>query len=385
MIRIHHMLRALLIPCFFLVFASFSTHSKAQSVSRSVYFVGHSLCNTDMPSMITALAQDAGVGYNYNYQLIWGACLKQNWDLHDSTGVVGTDSWVELPTGNYDRLILMEGVPLDLFYAPNGIVPGCDTRTSEVAGWFYDMARQGNSALRAYITEPWNEFDRSSANWLQEWKDTNQVQVPLFEQVQSEMAADHPHHPPVCRVPLRQAIEAVVDTIIAGNMPFLTHPFQVFDTTADPDPLYTFHANHIGQYLSALVHFTSIFDMSPVGLTHQTYDGGGAPFPAPEPATALKLQEIVWEVYQGFADTCTFLVGVEAPVTAAPQLDIWPNPSQGAVHISGLGDLRIFDLQGRIVLQRSLQGEMRVALPTGMYVLQLQDATGIVTQRLFVE
>ena len=65
------------------------------SQSHSVYFIGHSLCTEMMPQMISTLAEDAGVEYTYDYQLIWGACLSRSWDWHaDSVdaGSIATDS-----------------------------------------------------------------------------------------------------------------------------------------------------------------------------------------------------------------------------------------------------------------------------------------------------
>ena len=359
------------------------------------YFIGHSLCSVDMPKILSDLAADGGHAYQYDYQLIWGACLSKQWDNHMNPSV-GTDSRAQLATGDYDVLIMMEGVPLDeVIYGPGW---GCNYPTRNVGGWFYDLARNANPDLKGFIIEPWNEFNRNSPDYYQEWLDTNAVQAPLFQDVLDSIAWQYPQHDRMCLVPLRQCFEALTDSIWAGAVPGLTHMFDIFDLAADTIPEHTFHVNALGHYYSALVHYTAIFGVSPVGLTHQTYDLGGNPYPAPTPAMALKMQEIVWEVYAGF-QTC-LVTDREEGQPAKAELKVYPNPSEGRVRISWSSEgnpvgqastLSIFDQTGREV--RHLQAPFQKGnvleldlsdLGAGVYFLKVGSDAGQVVEKLIL-
>ncbi len=307
---------------FVVVFVLISLTTRGQSPTRA-FFVGHSLCSVDMPKMLSDLAADGGFNYQYDYQLIWGGCLTTQWNNH-ATPDVGSDSRVELATGDYDVLIMMEGVPLDeVVYGPWA---GCHLNTRIPTGWFYDLAKTANPNTRGFMVEPWNEFNRNSPDYYQEWLDTNAVQAPLFQGVLDSVALQYPQYDRLCLIPLRQCYEALVDSIRQGAVPGLSHMLDIFDYQFD-DPEHTFHANALGHYYSALVHYTAIFGVSPIGLTNQTYELDGSPYPAPSLALALKMQEIVWEGYAGHQGC--LITNREEVDPASLELAVYPNPSQG--------------------------------------------------------
>ena len=88
-------------------------------------------------------------------------------------------------------------------------------------------------------------------------------------------------------------------------------------------------------------------------------------------------------------------VGVDGDAMIAP-VRIHPNPASDRLTIDasgsegGLMSLKIFDPQGRLVLQPQIErGSMRIDVPTdalteGAYLLQLGTSTGIATERLII-
>ena len=170
----------------------------AQTQNKNVFYVGHSICGTTMPNMVDDIAIDAGHSHTSDHQLIWGACLSKNWDKHDSAGVVGSDSWVELGTGNYDVVTLIEQIPLTEVINSNQW--GCNYRTDSVGGLFYDLAISNNPNTKVYMVEVWNEFDRMSPTAYTDWKQLNDSQLPLYEEivesciVLSQYTLEHIHY-----------------------------------------------------------------------------------------------------------------------------------------------------------------------------------------------
>mgnify|MGYP006159610311 CR=1 FL=1 len=73
-------------------------------------------------------------------------------------------------------------------------------------------------------------------------------------------------------------------------------------------------------------------------------------------------------------------------------LGVYPNPSNGSFTISlpsdlKAHDLRIYDLSGGIVQQMQVSSTSLPVngLASGMYILQVQTADGVLTQKLVVE
>ncbi|MBC7171763.1 MAG: hypothetical protein H5U40_05020, partial [Polyangiaceae bacterium] len=91
-----------------------AAHSSAPAsrIDRaSVFFVGHSLVNFQMPAMTAAIAESLGAQMTWDAQVQIGAALKVNWENHAAAD--GTDARIALPTGRYDVLVMTEAVSLD--------------------------------------------------------------------------------------------------------------------------------------------------------------------------------------------------------------------------------------------------------------------------------
>ena len=55
--------------------------------------------------------------------------------------------------------------------------------------------------------------------------------------------------------------------------------------------------------------------------------------------------------------------------------DLWPNPAQGRFTVNGQGTMTITNALGQIVLTKDIDGQEYIALPRGLYVVRLGEAT----------
>lgn len=239
--------------------------------AATVFFIGHSLINFDMPAMLDDLAESAGVRHEYAAQIGNGAPLQFHWEHADMAD--GLDAQTELPTGRYDVLVMTEGIPL-----PEHLE---FSHTLEYAGRFYDLAMQGNPATQVYLYETWYDVTDPA------WRENIDAQRPLWEGIIEELDA-RGDGPDVLLVPGGAALGRLVDRIEAGGVPGLTSRHDLFVDEV--------HLNDAGNYFIALVHFATIYQRSPVGLTRETTSAFGRPFDAPSAEVALIMQEIAWEV-----------------------------------------------------------------------------------------
>ena len=279
-------------PSFLMVMALFAGLPVAgQGGSTSVFLIGHSLVNHDMPQMLAALAEDAGITYSGGRQIINGANLQYQWNnSHDAEG---TDAREALPTGDWDVLVMTEAVPLDNHLTWSD--------THGFAAQFHDLAIAANPDTRTYIYETWHCINSGLAAGC-EWDDNDDVpwrerleqDLPkwqgIADQLNSEIVG-----PDVRLVPAGQAMGLLHDRAEAGQIPGIS---QAFDLYRDD-----IHLTDVGDYFVALVMFASIFQSSPEGLTYEISDQWGVPYDLPDGQTAQVMQALAWEVAQGFEDS----------------------------------------------------------------------------------
>lgn len=55
--------------------------------------------------------------------------------------------------------------------------------------------------------------------------------------------------------------------------------------------------------------------------------------------------------------------------------DVWPNPAQGRFTVNGQGSMTITNTLGQTIITKEIDGEESIALPRGLYVVRLGDAT----------
>ncbi|TVQ41682.1 MAG: hypothetical protein EA370_01410 [Wenzhouxiangella sp.] len=260
----------------------------------SVFLIGHSLVNHHMPTMLEALAQDAGLSYSGGRQIINGANLQ--WQWNNSHTAEGMDARLALPSGDWDVLVMTEAVPLA------NHLTWSDTFT--FAANFHDLALSANAQTRTYVYETWHCINSGLPAGC-EWDDNDDI--PWRDRLDQDLSqwqgiADHLNAefsgPEVSLVPAGQAMALLYDRALAGEVPGIGHAFDLFSDDI--------HLTDAGNYFVALVMFATIFQLSPEGLTHQIGNQWGTPYDLPSAATVHALQILAWEAVQeyfGLADT----------------------------------------------------------------------------------
>lgn len=362
-----------------------------QSQDYKAFYVGHSLSD-QIPDMVKSLAADHySADFDWVYQSIPGAPLRWQWDRKDAMdyypidphyyGFYDTD--YGLPAGNYDILVLTESVPryVDII-----------AETYQYADSFYRYAMQYNPDLRVYLYEDWHcvlsgtptgcDYDVDSNPWRQRLADD----LPMWESVVDTLNARFQPAIPVCMIPAGQGLAMLYDSIQAGVVPDLDSIQDIFSDNI--------HLTDVGKYFIACIHFATLYETSPVGLTNQLHYWWGGEFDPPSAALALKFQEIAWEAVLTYPNACldpAFAVDVELHDDG---ITIHPNPSADIFEIEGLlGDftIQILDATGNIYQTLNGTGqriEIHVqTLPSGLYFVHIvhNNAANLATQLILKE
>ncbi|QTD51163.1 PKD domain-containing protein [Sulfidibacter corallicola] len=248
----------------------------------SPLFIGHSLINHDMPQMFGQIAADAGVAEKHATQVNNGAPLKYNWTYRHEADWTFPYPPVHfagdiLPSGEWDVLVMTEGIPLETNITWN--------ETPVYAGLFTDLARQYNAGTRSYIYETWHS--RDEANWL----DRITTDLALWEGIIDDVNATRGEHA-MFLIPAGQALRQLVLRVESGQVPGLNNRAQLF--------VDDIHLNDMGNYFVACVMFATIYRQSPQGLRYQTTNQWGGSYDAPTAAQAAIMQEIAWDVVRNY-------------------------------------------------------------------------------------
>lgn len=238
----------------------------------SVFFIGHSLINHDMPAMLAGLAASAGVTHDYDSHIGNGASLSWIWN-NPTTGE-GLNPRTALPTGSYDTIVMTEAIPLADQMQYND--------TDGYAGNFYDLAMTGDSSAQTYFYETWHSLD-GAYDWRARLTSDRALWESVIDQVNAAKSG-----PDMLLIPAGTAMARLVDRIESGGVPGMSSRRDLF--------LDDIHLNDVGNYFIACVQFAAIYRRSPVGLTRTTVDRFGGAFTAPSADVARIMQEIAWDV-----------------------------------------------------------------------------------------
>ncbi len=256
---------------------------------QAVFHLGHSLVNRDMPAM---LAQLAPPGHRYDSQLGWGTTLQAHWGDAPINGFESENAHPRFrpaheaaQSGDYDAFVLTEMVEIR-----------DSIRYFESPKYLAQWARQATDArpdVRLYLYETWHRLD-DAEGWLERidrdldryW--LSRVLGPALKELPSPAA--------LRLIPAGQVLAAFVRAVEGqggvGNVPDRTALFQMSaDGSVDP-----IHLNDLGNYLVALVHFTVLYQASPLGLPHRLARADGTSAVSPDPAVARLMQEVTGTV-----------------------------------------------------------------------------------------
>ena len=268
----------------------------APSGPIAVFHLGHSLVGRDMPAM---LAQLGGADHRYDSQLGWGTTLKAHWGDDAINGFAEENAHPRfraahegVHSGDYDAIILTEMVEIRdaLQYHDSPIY---------LARWV-EKALAARPDVRLYLYETWHPLDdpdgwleRLDADLQRYWLDG--IAKPALSRLSAEAQ--------VSIIPAGQALAAFVRLVdLDGGIGNVRTRADLFARAADgtQDQI---HLSDLGIYLVALVHYTVLYQRSPVGLPYALRRADGSLADAPLPQTALAMQETVLKVVQALPIT----------------------------------------------------------------------------------
>lgn len=248
----------------------------------SVFHIGHSLVNRDMPAM---LAQLAGEGHRYESQLGWGAQLQSHWGDSPVNGFEAEnahpryrDAREAVNSGDYDAIVLTEMVEIRdaLRYFDS----------ARYLAQFAESALAARPDARIYLYETWHPLD-DPEGWLE------RIDADLARYWEAGILRPAlmrlPEGSRIQLIPAGQALAALVRTIEAeGGVGNVTDRRDLFSDQI--------HLNDLGNYFIALVHYAVLYGSSPEGLPHELMRADGTAADAPAPETARLMQQIAWQV-----------------------------------------------------------------------------------------
>lgn len=250
----------------------------------SVYHLGHSLVNRDMPAM---LAQLAPPGHRYDSQLGWGTSLKAHWGDAEIDGFEAENAHSRfrpaheaVDSGEYDAIVLTEMVEI------RDAIRYFDS-AAYLALWA-EKAIAARADVRLYLYETWHRLDDPD-DWLERLdRDLDRY---WLRQVLGPALQELPQGTRINLIPAGQVLAAFVRVIEAqGGVDNIRDRTDLFARGSDGavDPI---HLNDMGNYLVSLVHFTVLYHASPVGLPTALQKADGAPALAPGARAARLMQE----------------------------------------------------------------------------------------------
>ena len=269
--------------------ASVKTRIAATSVTKpdqpmTVFHLGHSLVNRDMPAM---LAQLAPTGHQYDSQLGWGTTLQAHWGDAPINGFDAENAHPRfrpaleaVRSGEYDAVVLTEMVEI------RDSIRYYDS-PAYLARWA-EEAQKARPDVRLYLYETWHQLD-DPEGWLERldldhdryW--LSRVLGPALKRL--------PEGAQVFLIPAGQVLAAFVRAVEAqggvGNVRDRTDLFA----RAEDGTLDVIHLNDLGNYLVALVHCAVLYQQSTVGVPHALTRADGTPATAPDAQVARLMQE----------------------------------------------------------------------------------------------
>ncbi|CAM2065759.1 hypothetical protein SCOR_10295 [Sulfidibacter corallicola] len=246
------------------------------SLRKGVFLLGHSLVGFEMPWMLDGMALADGQQHTQEYAFINGAPLKWTWT--HAADAQGANFEVELPSGNYDTLVLTEGLPIT-----NHI-----TDSVQYAPLFYGKILEGNADAQLYVYQTWPEIIVD--DWYGE---LNQWRM-YWEQIADAVETAHPGKT-VYIVPAGPALAELRRRIEAGQVPGIS---EIRGTIFFDD----IHMTRLGNYFIAMVHYATLYKRCPSQMKRE-FDGPyGEPdwLTVPEDLRAV-FEDIAWQIVSGDA------------------------------------------------------------------------------------
>lgn len=279
------------------------------------FYIGHSLSD-GIPEMLWGMAESTpGAVFRYGYQRSNGAPLRHQWNqwvvsdnreltehtdremmrIFDKADIDKNahlhpffDLQDGLPSGRYTHLVMTESVPR--YYSEGW--GNVEQHTYPYVDSIYRYARQFNPQIKPYLYEVWHCINSGTPTGCDHDKDA----APFRERLKKDLAmwesvVDHfnSSNPPqrMQLIPVGQGLGRLSDAIDRGEVPGIGSIREMF--TDD------IHVNDTLRYFAACIHYATLFEKSPVGLTGELKHLDGRPFVKLPKETAAILQKIAWQ------------------------------------------------------------------------------------------
>jgi hypothetical protein len=261
-------------------------------LALAILFVGHSLVSPTLPLLFEQVVRRSGTPISVDYQVINGSPLSWNWDY--SATAEGVDGRAAMATGDFDVLVVTEGVPIRLALEWN------DAKGAALR--WHRLAIDSNPEARTFLYESWHDLRsdpddnlRDDASDLTPWRQRLDADLALWESIVDSVNAASPADAPKMQlVPAGQGMARLYDAIAAGTVPGLSSIRDIFSDDI--------HPNTSGFYFVAMVHYAAIYGRSPVGVPHRLVDAWGTPYETPDRPIATRMQEIAWETVRDYRE-----------------------------------------------------------------------------------
>jgi len=256
----------------------------------NVYHLGHSLVGRTMPLMLQQLA---GPGHNFRSQLGWGTSLKEHWEPEIAINGFDKENNHEYYESVFDAI---RGARFDAFVL---------TEMVEIkdAIIYYNSARylqkfveeiiKYNPNARVFLYESWHRVT-DQEGWITRLdRDLDYYWLgKIVDRAHRCMKSNRA----IYIIPVGQVMSAFFKEIARlGGIEGISNPEDIFHQNLDGS-LDDIHVNDIGNYLSALVHYSVLYQRSPEGLPFQLKNETGGNAMAPSKEAAQLMQEITWRV-----------------------------------------------------------------------------------------
>jgi hypothetical protein len=265
---------------------------------QKVAYIGHSLIPQHFPDMVGDIARSLqGITHIGISQSIPGTGIGGNWIFCRASTIPPTQ-WPGLEFACDEIAQSPANAPFTammLTDTNNPIIPPWDANDLKTTPAdfekFLDVLLTKNPGGRSYYFTQWESLGGNT------WTPAGlAAEVAYFEKVVlrvEELAFSlRGRSVDVTVVPANLALQELLQQMNAGTFAGELTLSDIFEDSV--------HMNNIGDYYLACVVFASIYERSPVGATGLTHDRFGREMTNLPGGTALKLQQLAWNVVAGY-------------------------------------------------------------------------------------
>jgi len=254
----------------------------------------------DIPRQLRELGATTGRPLINSVQLTSGKNMWFHWENGIDGGAfnTGLPSRHELAAGGWDFLVL-QPFNSEWMFDP--------TQMREYVRRYYNLSAPSGTQVYLYAGWPWYSQTVST-----------QAQInTVFEQARSSVSTTG--NKPALIIPAGQAVRSVIEACGSGVLSSFTRA-SFYQNSVDPSD--NLHLSSLGAYVVALTHYATIFKTSPVGLPARGLDAGFVHDNVVnfDPAVALRIQEIVWEVVSTYPNSGVTSASPPSPPPLTPNV-----------------------------------------------------------------